>query len=150
MKGLSGFEQVGGVVRDNVVAFCSDDGIYVNRSARSVIDHNTLLDTAGIDVRFIESSATVTANIVDGAIRKRDGASLQSWDNAMPFLPGLFVGLHPQRGLFRDPAALDLAWRREPPSVTEAEPRADLCGRQRGTTSPPGAFEDYAGCLGGQ
>jgi hypothetical protein len=150
MKGLSGFEQVGGVVRDNLVAFCSDDGIYVNRSARSVIDHNTLLDTAGIDVRFIESSATVTANIVDGAIRKREGSSLQSWDNAMPFLPGLFAGLHPQRSLFRDPAALDLAWRKAPPPLAETEPRADLCGQERGPASPPGAFGDYAACLNSQ
>jgi hypothetical protein len=150
MKGLSGFEQVGGVVRDNLVAFCSDDGIYVNRSARSIIDHNTLLDTAGIDVRFIESSATVTANIVDGAIRKREGSSLQSWDNAMPFLPGLFAGLHPQRSLFRDPAALDLAWRKAPPPLAETEPRADLCGQERGPASPPGAFGDYAACLNSQ
>jgi parallel beta-helix repeat protein len=150
MKGLSGFEQVGGVVRDNLVASCSDDGIYVNRSARSVIDHNTLLDTAGIDVRFIESSATVTANIVDGAIRKRDASSLQSRDNAMPFLPELFVGLHPQRGFFRDPAALDLAWDRQPAGLADAARRVDLCGRQRPANAPPGAFGDFGDCLAGQ
>jgi hypothetical protein len=150
IKGLSGFEQVGGVVRDNLVALCSDDGIYVNRSVRSVIDHNTLLDTAGIDVRFTDSSATVTANIVDGAIRRRDGASLRSWDNAMPFLPGLFVGLHPQRSLFLDPAALDLAWRARPASLPDTEPRSDLCSRRRGANAPPGAFVDFADCLAGQ
>jgi len=149
-QGRTGFEQVGGVVRDNLVAFCSDDGIYANRSARSVIDHNTLLDTAGIDIRFIESSATVTANLVDGAIRKRDGASLRSSDNAMPFLLGLFAGLHPQRGYYRDPAALDLAWRSAPDNLPATEPRIDLCGQLRGSDAPPGAFADYAGCLAGQ
>ncbi len=150
MNGLSGLEQVGGVIRDNLVAFCSGDGIYVNRSARSAIDHNTLLDTAGIQVRFVESSATVTANIVDGAIRKRDGSALQTRDNAKPFLPGLFVGLHPQRGWFRDPAAFDLAWLKQPPSLTETDSRVDLCGQERVANSPPGAFDDYSGCLGGQ
>jgi hypothetical protein len=148
--GASGFEQIGGVIRDNLVAFCSDDGIYVNRSARSVIDHNTLLDTAGIDVRFIESSATVTRNIVDGAIRHRDGATLRAADNASPFLIGLFAGLHPQRGFYRDPATLDLAWRTAPASVAETEPRPDLCGHRRGSEAPPGAFDDYAACLAGQ
>ena len=148
--GASGFEQIGGVIRDNLVAFCSDDGIYVNRSARSVIDHNTLLDTAGIDVRFVKSSASVTRNIVDGAIRERDGGTLRKADNEAPFLPGLFVGLHPQRGLFRDPATLDLAWRTVPASLAETEPRADLCGHRHGGEARPGAFEDYADCLTGQ
>jgi hypothetical protein len=148
--GTSGFEQIGGVIRDNLVAFCSDDGIYVNRSARSVIDHNTLLDTAGIDVRFVESSARVTRNIVDGVIRERDGGTLRAADNDTAFLPGLFAGLHPQRGLYRDPATLDLAWRTAPASVAETEPGADLCGHRRGGEALPGAFEDYADCLAGQ
>ena len=148
--GATGFEQIGGVIRDNLVAFCSDDGIYVNRSARSVIDHNTLLDTAGIDVRFVESSASVTRNIVDGTIRGRDGGTLRSADNAVPFLAGLFVGWHPQRGLFSDPATLDLAWRTAPASLAETEPRPDLCGHRRGGEARPGAFEDYADCLAGQ
>ncbi len=148
--GASGFEQIGGVIRDNLVAFCSDDGIYVNRSARSVIDHNTLLDTAGIDVRFVESSATVTRNIVDGAIRQRDGGMLRAKDNDSPFLLGLYVGMHPQRGLYRDPASLDLAWRTAPASVAETESRADLCGQRRGGEARPGSFEDFAGCLAGQ
>jgi hypothetical protein len=141
LQGRSGFEQVGGVIRDNLIAFCSDDGIYLNHAARSVVDHNTLLDTAGIDVRFIESSATVTANIVDGAIRTRDEASLHSWDNAMPFLPGLFAGWHPQRGFYRDPATLDLP---------NTDPHIDLCGHRRGDHAPPGAFDEYAGCLNSQ
>jgi hypothetical protein len=148
--GRTGFEQIGGIIRDNLIAFCSDEAIYVNRSARSVIAHNTLLDTAGVDVRFVESSATVESNIVDGAIRKRDGASLQSWDNAMPYLIGLFAGLHPQRGYYRDLATLDLAWRAPPASLAEAEPRIDLCGRLRGPEALPGAFGDFAACLAGQ
>jgi nitrous oxidase accessory protein NosD len=153
-EGRSGFEQIGGVIRDNLIASCDDDGIYLNRAARSVIDHNTLLDTAGIDARFVETSATVTANIVDGTVRARDGASLRSSDNATPFLLGLFAGWHPQRRLFADPATLDLTWRTAPARLPGDNPgvdtpRIDLCGRQRGTESAPGAFDDFARCLSG-
>jgi hypothetical protein len=148
--GTTGFEQVGGVIRDNLIVGCSDDGIYLNRAAHSVIDHNTLLDTAGIDARFLESSATITSNIVDGVIRGRDGAMIQGWDNPRPFLLGLFIGLHPQRSYFSDPAKLDLTWRSMPTGQEPAERRPDLCGRPRGTDAPPGAFVDFATCSGAQ
>jgi len=150
LEGRTGFEQTGGVIRDNLIANCSDDGIYINQSARSVIDRNTLLDTAGIDVRFVESSATVTANIVDGAIRARDGATLRGGDNDVPPLLGLFVGWHPQRGHFRDPAKLDLTWAREPEYLADPEQRTDLCGQPRGPQSPRGAFAFFGPCLTGQ
>ena len=149
-QGRSGFEQVGGIIRDNLIVACDDDGIYLNRAARSVVDHNTLLDTAGIDARFAETSATVTANVVDGVVRARDGALLKAQDNAEPFLLGLFAGWHPQRGLFRDPATLDLTWRQEPDRTADSEPRIDLCGRRRGAQAVPGAFDDFAPCLAGQ
>lgn len=141
-------EQVGGVIRDNLVAFCNDVGIYVNKGQRSVVAHNTLLDTAGIGVRFAESSADVVGNVVDGAILARDGALLRERDNAGTPLLGLFVGLHPVRELFRDVARLDLRWRERPGQVTIAEWRADLCGVERMGRAMPGAFEDYAACRG--
>jgi parallel beta-helix repeat protein len=145
-QGHTGFEQIGGVIRDNLIAFCSDDGIYLNRSARSVIDHNTLLDTAGIDVRFSESSGQVTGNLIDGMLRGRDGGSLRQADNARPFLLWLFAGVHPQRWLFRDPGRLDLRWRGKAAPLSDSEQRTDLCGRLRASRSPPGASEDFAAC----
>jgi hypothetical protein len=149
-QGRTGFEQVGGVIRDNLIAFCSDDGIYLNRAARSEVDHNTLLDTAGIDGRFVETSATVTANVVDGAIRGRDGGSVRGWDNDYPFLLGLFLGWHPQRGLFQAPGKLDLDWRDAPDDVPDTEDRTDLCGRPRSGPSRPGAFQDFSACGAGE
>ena len=68
-------EQDGSSALSNLILSCSDDGIYVNRSATSQVRHNTLLDTGGISVRFVESSADVEGNLVDGAIRGRDGAA---------------------------------------------------------------------------
>jgi parallel beta-helix repeat protein len=146
-QGSSGFEQVGGVIRDNLIASCTDDGIYLNRAARSVVEHNTLLDTAGIDARFVETSATLTANVVDGTVHARDGASLRGQDNAVPFLLGLFAGWHPQRGAFSDPATLDLTWRTQPDRLPDSDPRIDLCGHQRGAESTRGAFDDFSKCL---
>lgn len=145
-QGRSGVEQTGGVIRDNLIAFCSDVGIYVNRSARSVIEHNTLLDTAGIDVRFPESSADVTANIVDGAIRSREGGLLRLHGNEVGPVLGLFLGHHPARGLFTDPGRLDLTWREKPATPGVAAGRVDLCGTVRPAQPLAGAFEDFARC----
>lgn len=148
-QGATGFEHVGGAIQDNLIAACSDDGIYLNRAARSVIDHNTILDTAGVDARFLESSARVTRNMIDGTVRARDGAVLDAWENDSPWFLGLFVGWHPQRGYFRDPARLDLTWRDgSPESLEDTAARPDLCGKARAAASPAGAFTDFAPCMG--
>jgi hypothetical protein len=148
--GQTDFEQQGGVIRDNLVVGCSDAGIYLNRAARSVVDHNTLLDTAGVQARTIETSGRAIANIVDSVIRARGGARLEGWDNETDLLLGLYLGSHPQRARFRDPATLDLRWLHEPGPVSEPTDRVDLCGVARTPLAPPGAFADYTACLAGQ
>lgn len=148
-RGALGMEQVGSVIRDNLIAFCSEAGIYLNRAARSTITHNTLLDTAGIDGRFIETSGDIVANIVDGAIRGREGAALRGWENDHPYLLGLFFGHHPQRAYFRDLVKLDLGWA-DAPDKMAPDPNdvgTDLCGETRGPLTRAGAFDDYASCL---
>ena len=107
-------EQDGAVIDSNLIVGCSDDGIYVNRSALSRIVHNTLLDTAGISVRFPQSSADVIANLVDGTIRARDDGLIHASGNQDTSMPRLYLGSHPVRELFRDVADLDLAWKNEP------------------------------------
>jgi hypothetical protein len=146
MRVRSDFEQTGGVIRDNLIAFCSDVGVYVNKATRSVIEHNTIIDTAGIDVRFPESSADVVANLVDGVIRTRDGGVARQRDNEIGPLLGLFIGYHPVRALFRDPAAWDLTWANKPSAPGVGRGRADLCGTPRPAQPLAGAFEDYARC----
>ncbi|MCU0938924.1 MAG: right-handed parallel beta-helix repeat-containing protein, partial [Burkholderiaceae bacterium] len=49
-----------GLMRDNLIASCSDEGIYINRGAQTEIIQNTLVDTAGVSVRFAESTAQLT------------------------------------------------------------------------------------------
>ena len=92
-------EQDRGVIESNVIASCSDDGIYLNRAAASRVAGNTLIDTGGIVVRFPETAAEVTGNRVDGAIVARDGAALHAAGNRSTALPWLYLGWHPVRGL---------------------------------------------------
>lgn len=141
-------EQDEGAIESNLVASCSDDGIYVNRGAASSIMHNTLIDTGGIVVRFTQSSAEVEGNLVDGAIRSRNGGLLHAGDNLQDGMTALYLGRHPQRALFRDAAALDLAWAAPPPLRKAASPPSeDLCGSMRPSVPVYGAFGDFAACL---
>ena len=146
-SGRSGLEQDNSRVSDNLIAFCSDAGIYLNRSANSQVDHNTLLDTSGIVVRFPESSALLAENIIDGIISIRDGASASSKANLVASLLGLYVGLHSPRDLFSDPAHLDLTWKGAAPRGPESDSRPDLCGTKRALHAVVGAFENFANCL---
>lgn len=141
-------EQDRGVVASNLIASCSDDGIYLNRAAMSSITHNTLIDTAGIAARFPESTADVEGNLVDGVIRDVAGAVVRANDNRVTHLMLLYLGVHPVRRLFVDAPALDLRWRGKPPRRREVDrPPADLCGQPRPLAPSYGAFEDLDRCL---
>ena len=125
--GRSGYEHADGLISDNLIAFCSDDGIYLNRAANSVVRHNTLIATAGIDVRFTESTADLDGNIIDGPIRARDNGLFWGADNESGSLAGMFLGRNPVRDFYVDPGRLDLRWRRLP-ITTRPDPGEDVCG----------------------
>jgi hypothetical protein len=74
-------EHVGGLVANNVIAHCNDFGIDVFRSPGTVVAFNTLINTAGIDVRHAPATAQVYGNLLDGRIRARDGAQLRQEHN---------------------------------------------------------------------
>jgi hypothetical protein len=138
-----------GAMLANVIASCSDNGIYINRAAQTQLRHNTLIDTAGINVRFAESSAQADGNLVDGPISARDGAILRSGDNRSTRLVASYVGLSDVRERFADALALDLAWSSAPPrrAATSGDGLgADLCGAPRAEAPAYGAFEDVARC----
>jgi hypothetical protein len=144
-QGRSGNEYADGVMSDNLIAFCSDDGIYLNRAANTVIRHNTLIVTAGIEVRYPESIADVTGNLVDGPIRVRDDGLLFQDGNESGSLAGMFLGRNPVRGFFEDSASLDLRWRRLP-TLVATDPGVDLCGAAWTVLAPAGAFRDFRSC----
>jgi parallel beta-helix repeat protein len=141
-------EQMNSTLRANLIASCSDDGIYLNAAARSKLLHNTLVDTGGISVRFPSSSAEIDGNLVDGIIRSRDNGILHMGDNSYLSAARLYAGSHPQRELFRDPLAFDFRWRQPAARRTvEGESVPDLCGDARSGRPRYGAFDDFAGCL---
>ncbi|MES2018650.1 MAG: right-handed parallel beta-helix repeat-containing protein [Pseudomonadota bacterium] len=141
-------EQEQGVIRSNLIASCSDDGIYLNNAAASKIVHNTLIDTGGMLVRFAASSADIEGNLVDGDIRSRDGGVLRLDDNRATPIALLYAGYHPVRRLFGAPQGLNFAWRDAAPRRAEAGSLTpDLCGVTRPGAPAYGAFEDIAACL---
>jgi hypothetical protein len=88
-----------GVMQANLIASCSDVGIYVNAAAGTRLTGNTLVDTAGIDVRFPESSVAADGNVVDGSIRSRNGGRLHPGDNRETPIAFSYLGYHPLRKL---------------------------------------------------
>jgi len=142
-------EQERGQVRANLIVACSDVGIYLNNAAASIVNDNTLIDTAGIDVRFAGSSADVDGNLVDGAIRSRNGAVLREGDNRTTPVSYAYLGIHPARSLLRNPLEADFAWRGAAPDrdagrmTRRSGPR--LCGPASGL-KVYGAFDDFAAC----
>jgi len=151
-------EHDGGTMRANLIAGCSDVGIYLNSAANTRVVDNTLLDTAGVQVRFPTSGATLDGNLVDGPMRAQDGAALRLGDNLSTAIAWLYLGRHPQRGLFADASRFDLGWRGQAPLRTAAAPASaaptappalDLCGQPLGRVRPYGAFQDFDACTAG-
>ena len=140
-------EHDGGVMRANLVAACSDAGIYVNSGAGTRLADNTLLDTAGVQVRYPESSVQLDGNLIDGAVTSRDGGVVREGDNRSGSVAALYAGLHPQRALFAAPGVLDLRWSGTAPRRSAGQRLPDLCGAARPASMAYGAFEDFAACL---
>lgn len=141
-------EQDNGAIVSNLIASCSDDGIYVNRSAGSKVLHNTLVDTGGIVVRFPESSAELEGNFVDGSIRSRDDGIVRKIDNIETSMTMVYLGIHPVRNLYADDNDLSFGWAGIPPRrKTTSRAPLDLCGVKRPSESTYGAFEDFSACL---
>ncbi|WP_334188586.1 chondroitinase-B domain-containing protein [Noviherbaspirillum sp.] len=139
-------EQEGGVIEANLIASCSDEGIYLNRSAGSKVRHNTVVNTAGITVRFPESGADVEGNVVDSSIRSRDDGILRDIDNLDDAPLNTYFGLNSVRDVYHGDGTF--AWRDQPPrrGVLPYSP-LDLCGSKRPNAPAYGAFERFSDCL---
>jgi hypothetical protein len=126
-------EQDLSVIQGNLILACSDDGIYLNSAARSTILHNTLIDTGGVVVRYPTSSAEIEGNLVDGAIRSRNGGIVRLKDNDDTSIAARYLGRR---------HGPDAPGRRAGPAP--APP--DLCGVARPATPSYGAYEDLSAC----
>jgi hypothetical protein len=141
-------EQDGSAIRGNLIAACSDDGIYLNSAATSKITHNTIIDTGGVSVRYPQSSADVEGNLVDGRIREREGAIVRSIDNLDTATTRLYLGSHPVRELFVE--AGNHLFKGQMPrraKTDDAGAVPDLCGASQEGPRPYGAFHDFADCF---
>lgn len=127
------FEQRAAVAANNVLAHCNDFGIDVNRSASMLIAHNTLINTAGIDVRGSNANATVYGNLLDGRIRERDGAQAKVSMNEV-----LDLGR-----TLEDADALRLNWRLNVEAVpSHPFVKDDFCGTARNNATQVGALAE--------
>ena len=119
-----------GRMTNNLITNCSDVGIYVNKSADILLDHNTLYQTAGIDVRYETSTASIVANLmVGGEIRERNSGRV-SQNNANTINNADSIS-----------ALRQLLGIISPHSLTEPNPNFDICGYQR--------EEPFVGAIGG-
>ena len=123
-------EHTAGLAANNIVAHCNDFGIDINRSTSIVIAHNTLINTAGIDVRDA-SSAKLYGNLLEGRMRQRKGGQATLEMNEIANL----------RDVFEDPNALNLTWRKAPDNIPSIllVPK-DFYGQARSSGTPPGAL----------
>jgi hypothetical protein len=83
-----------GVMRNNVIANCSDVGIYINRGANARVLFNTLVGTLGIDFRFDTTTGLAAGNLLTGAIRARDMATFTSMNNVTGVSVGTFASAY--------------------------------------------------------
>jgi len=111
-----------GRMTNNVITNCSDVGIYINASSDTLLDHNTLFSTAGIDIRFSTSTARVVTNIlVGGDISERQGGQVtQNEANAL-------------KSAAEVPSFADLENAIVPHSLTDPQLSYDICGYPRST-----------------
>ncbi|NBD13702.1 chondroitinase-B domain-containing protein [Corallococcus silvisoli] len=74
-------EHSDGVLRNNIVANCSDVAIYLNKAANTRVLFNTFIGTTGVDFRFAATTGEAHGNVLSSAIRTRDGASFTAGTN---------------------------------------------------------------------
>lgn len=157
-------EHRGGTMRNNIVAGCSDVGIYLNRAADTELLFNTLIGTSGIDFRFGTTSGVAHGNLLSGRIRDRDGATHTEESNLAS------VTFEDFASWYEDPTRGDLRLQGDvSPLIGKATPHADMaddyCIRERpaeptygalehalgdcATVPPPGPIDPGAGGSGG-
>jgi copper(I)-binding protein len=144
-------EHIGGVIRNNIIMHCANDvGIYINRSRESLIEHNILYNTLGIDIRYSESDATIANNVISGRIKVRNNAKVVLGNNIIvnrEFLTGKDRLLE----YFVAPDIGDFTWKQGANSnlrnILTTPAALDFCGSIP-VTSYIGAFSDPDFCFG--
>jgi hypothetical protein len=122
-----------GIMRNNVVTNCNDDGIYVNKGRASEILFNTLVHTGGIIFRYPGASGEARGNLMDAPIRAIEGGHVTDGGNAI-----VTGGPHAVADWFKPGAAAPRLTHLNGPDRLVPD---DLCGRARGTSLDVGATQ---------
>lgn len=122
-----------GIIRNNVIMNCPNDvGVYLNKSADTLIHNNLLIDTRGIDIRYPESTATILSNVIDGRILARAESHFTARGNITSTFKAAVNGLV-SSDLFADPETGNLTITDEEALKTSGTPVSaaarDICGR---------------------
>jgi parallel beta-helix repeat protein len=137
-------EHDSGTMRNNIIANCSDVGIYLNQARNTHLYNNTLIQTYGIDFRFSSTSGEARANALDNDIRMRDGATFSAAENVT-------LTTAEFEAMYLDPLAGDLRKKGDESAlIGKATPLADVtedyCARMRtGSMHDVGALEHSLG-----
>jgi parallel beta-helix repeat protein len=134
------YEHKGGVMRNNIIANCSDAGIYLNKAAETDLHNNTIFRTQGIDVRFPETNAVIRDNVFAGEIKSRDDGVFIDQNNLWMVYSDKF------EKYYTAPFDLDFSVLRNAPvidsGVAGSQLGHDFCGNERGDGLPDrGAIE---------
>ncbi|HMJ13822.1 MAG TPA: right-handed parallel beta-helix repeat-containing protein [Polyangiaceae bacterium] len=137
-------EHYSGTMRNNVIANCSDVGIYINRGANTKLLHNTLIATSGIDYRFATSSGEARGNVLSGVIRNREGSTHTAADNLSSVTLATFQAMYlaPLSGDLRRKGDLAALIGKGP---MLADVPNDYCARTRSGTWDLGALQHALG-----
>ncbi len=137
-------EHDGGTMRNNIIASCSDVGIYINRGKATKLLHNTLIATSGIDFRFDTTTGEAHGNLLAGKINPRNGGTFSGTDNLTGQMPSDFAGW------YMNPTMGDLRLKGAPTAllgkVATTTVTDDYCARMRGASPHDyGALESSLG-----
>jgi MYXO-CTERM domain-containing protein len=133
-------EMTGSTIRNNIIANCSDVGIYLNQAKDTKVLYNTLIATSGVDFRFATSSGEADGNILASAIRTRDGATMTLKTNLTGLAPTDFAAM------FVAPLTGDLRKNGDLSSLigkgtARADVTDDYCARSRAGAYDLGALQ---------
>jgi hypothetical protein len=135
-------ESTGGIMRNNIVMYTRDVGVYLNKARDTQVLNNLLFQTMGIDVRFPVSTAVIKNNVLNGKIRERDGGTAIMENNLI--LSGGF--LKKDFGdIFQNPHEGDFTLVDRVPLQDKGVPnqlvRFDFCDQPRESVPNLGPFE---------
>jgi len=143
-------EVTNGVIRNNIIANCSDVGIYLNHASGTQVLFNTLLHTAGIDFRFASSSGEARGNLASTYIHDRDDATHTDGGNLSGDISDDALD-----ALYKDARFGDLRLATDAAGLAKAgitgkggdDPRVpdDFCGRKRTPPLDMGALQSSLG-----